>query len=108
MTTQTTKNLDALAAKYMTLKAQAKKIKAQLDVISDKLLMEMHPGDSVQTGEYSVGCFAGKAKKFWTEAGKKHQAAFEDELLKQGFMDVKIGDPFVQGRFKKEADVDYE
>jgi hypothetical protein len=106
--TITTKNLDALAAKYATIKAQVKQLDSQLKVISNELLLDMHPGDAVQTPEYSVGCFAGKASKHWTESGKKHRAAFEDELIKQGFMDVKISDPFVQIRFKKEADIEYE
>jgi hypothetical protein len=99
-------NLDALASKYATLKHQIDGLKVQFESVRDELLLEMHPGDKIENPEYNVTCYAGKSSVIWTKAGEAHKKEFQNTLISQGLMDIKIGDPFVQVRFVKQAEAE--
>ena len=105
MITQTTQ-LDVLASKYATLKHQIDQLKVQFETVRDELLLEMHPGDKIENPEYNVTCYAGKSSIVWTKAGEVQKKQFQNELIKQGLMDIKIGDPFVQVRFVKQSEAE--
>lgn len=102
VTKQISVSLDALAERYATLKVQADQIKVQMEAVKDELLLNMHPGDAVATPEYKVTCNPGRSSFTWicSEAEKK---SLQDHLIKQGVADIKVGDPYVQVRFRKEA-----
>jgi len=92
---------EVLAERYATLKVQLDKIKGEIEDVSERLLAEMKAGDKIETPEYKVLCSPGRSTTFWTESGKEKKKAFEEELIKQGLMDVKVGSPYIQVRFSK-------
>lgn len=97
-------SLDALAAKYALLKHQISQLEVEAKQVAKELLIDMNAGDKIETPEYNVTCYPGKSSVCWTKAGEAHKKKFENTLIAQGLMDIKIGDLFVQVRFTKQVD----
>lgn len=95
--------LNTLAEQYAALKVEADKIKAQMEVIKANILLSMHPGEAVTTQEYRLTCNPGRSSVEWI-CSKEDKKQFQDELIKRGLMDIKVGDPYIVVRFLKQGD----
>lgn len=102
MITNTTK-AHQLAERYATLKVQIKNLDAQLKVVTEELTSIMKLGDAVTTPEYRLSYNPGRSVFTWL-CTKEKKKEFENELIKQGIADIKIGEPYVQLRFLKSVD----
>lgn len=100
MITNTTK-ADQLAERYATLKNEIKGLDAKLKLVSEELLTMMKPGDVVPTPEYRLACNPGRSVFTWL-CTKEKKKEFEDQLIKSGIADYKIGEPYIQLRFLKQ------
>lgn len=96
--------LDTLASQYALLKTQKDAIEAQLEAVKTIILQQVKPGQLVsETPEYKVICNPGRQSVVWT-CDKDEQKALQNHLIEKGKMDIKIGDPYIQIRFRKTVD----
>lgn len=99
---QTDERKEQLAERYATLKNQIKSLDAQLKVVTGELSTIMKPGDAVVTPEYRLSCNPGRSVFTWL-CSKEKKKEFEDQLIKAGIADVKVGEAYIQLRFLKQV-----
>lgn len=92
---------DRLAEQYATLKAEIKKLDVKLKGITEELMKNMKPGDAVVTPEYRLACNPGRSSFTWL-CSKEKKKEFEEQLIKAGIADMKVGEPYIQIRFLKQ------